>query len=91
MRLVTRPLRDFTDDNVDLNDIAGNDGVLFVRDGVGFAGRGVAARIPLAKARGFFDEVAYDDTVATLGSDGVLLGWHSFDGGSGEEIGRAHV
>ncbi|MEY3453831.1 MAG: hypothetical protein RL574_1569 [Actinomycetota bacterium] len=86
IRLITRPLRDFTDANVDLNDIAGNDGVLFVRDGVGFAGRGVAARIPLLSAPGFLDAVACDDTVATLGSDGVLLGWHSFDGESGEAI-----
>jgi len=28
----------------DLNDVAGDDGFLFVRDGVGFAGRGVAVR-----------------------------------------------
>jgi len=86
MRLITRPLRDFTDDNVDLNDVAGNDGVLFVRDGVGFAGRGVAARIPLSKAAGFFADVTSDDTVAMLGSDGVLVGWHSFDGDSGEAL-----
>ena len=86
MRLITRPLRDFTDDNVDLNDVAGNDGVLFVRDGVGFAGRGVAARIPLSKAAGFFANVTSDDTVAMLGSDGVLVGWHSFDGDSGEAL-----
>ena len=33
-------------DDVDLNDVAAGDGYLFVRDGVGFAGRGVAARVP---------------------------------------------
>jgi hypothetical protein len=38
------------------------------------------------KAAGFFADVACDDSVATLGSDGVLLGWHSFDGESGEAI-----
>lgn len=86
MRLITRPLREFTDGNVDLNDIAGDDGVLFVRDGVGFAGRGVAARLPLAEAPDFFSTVTCDDTVARLGSDGVLVGWHSFDGKSGEAI-----
>ena len=44
VRAVTRPLgRD-----VDLNGFARGDGFLFVRDGVGLAGRGVAARVPLA-------------------------------------------
>lgn len=42
MKAVTRPL----DAPVDLNDVARGDGVLFVRDGVGFAGRGEAARAP---------------------------------------------
>lgn len=28
---------------IDLNDVAGSDGILFVRDGVGFAGQGIAA------------------------------------------------
>jgi menaquinone-specific isochorismate synthase len=41
MRAVTRLL----DEQVDLNDVAGSDGFLFVRDGVGFAGRGVSTRI----------------------------------------------
>ncbi len=42
MRAVTRPL----EGELDLNDVAGGDGFLFVRDGVGVAGRGVAARVP---------------------------------------------
>ena len=42
MRAVTRPL----DRDVDLNGFARGDGFLFVRDGVGLAGRGVAARVP---------------------------------------------
>lgn len=41
MRAVTRPLRDA----VDLNDVAGRDGMLFVRNAIGFAGRGCAARV----------------------------------------------
>lgn len=36
MRLITSPLKD----QIDLNDFAGDDGMLFVRDGVGIAGRG---------------------------------------------------
>jgi len=43
VRSVTVPL----EDAVDLDDVARDDGHLFVRDGVGFAGRGVAARIPV--------------------------------------------
>ena len=34
---------------LDLNDIARDDGFLFVRQGVGLAGRGVAARIPVSR------------------------------------------
>ena len=45
MRAHTRPLLD----DVDLNDVARGDGYLFVRDGVGIAGRGVAARVPLRR------------------------------------------
>ena len=41
MRAHTRPLVV----DVDLNDVAGGEGFLFVRDGVGIAGRDVAARI----------------------------------------------
>jgi hypothetical protein len=44
MRAHTRPLAAVHDGDLDLNDVAGGDGYLFVRDGVGIAGRGVAAR-----------------------------------------------
>ena len=46
MRAVTRPL----EGAVDLNDVAGGDGFLFVRDGVGIAGRGIASRVPYGDA-----------------------------------------
>ncbi len=46
MRAATRPL----DGVLDLNDVAGGDGYLFVRDGVGIAGRGIAARVPYDEA-----------------------------------------
>ena len=38
------------DSSIDLNDVAGNDGFLFVRNGVGFAGRGVARRVTFSDA-----------------------------------------
>lgn len=44
LRAVTRPLADYVTGSVDLNDIAGADGMLFVRNAVGLAGRGVAGR-----------------------------------------------
>ncbi len=46
MRAVTRPL----EGAIDLNDVAGGDGFLFVRDGVGIAGRGIATRVPYGDA-----------------------------------------
>ena len=49
MRAHTRPLAAVHDGELDLNDVARGDGYLFVRDGVGFAARGVAARVPLAE------------------------------------------
>ena len=47
MRATTRPLSDYRDGGVDLNDIAGGDGFLFVRNAVGLAARDVVARVPV--------------------------------------------
>ncbi|HUC33760.1 MAG TPA: isochorismate synthase [Ilumatobacteraceae bacterium] len=67
MRAVTRPLdHHFGGRDVDLNHIAGRDGVLFVRDGSGIAGRGVAARVPLDKVPAFLADIDHDS-----GVDGV--------------------
>lgn len=59
MRAVTVPL----DTDLDLNDVARDDGFLFVRDGVGFAGRGVAARVPVDDAVRFLSDIEHDDRV----------------------------
>jgi len=80
MRLVTRPLREFVDGDCDLNDVAGHDGVLFVRNGVGFAGVGELARVPLNEAGSVLSEMMCDDNVASTGTDGIALGWHNFAG-----------
>src|SRR5688572_21121077 len=56
MFAITRRLDELSDVLVDLNDVAAGDGCLFVRDGIGLAGRGVAARLDV------------DDAVAALGS-----------------------
>jgi isochorismate synthase len=51
------------DVDVDLNDVARGDGYLFVREGVGFAGRGVAARVPIDETVEFLAAIEHDDGV----------------------------
>ena len=63
MRAVTRPLSDFVDDAPDLNDIAADDGVLFVRGGSGLAGHGVAARVATDDAVALLASIEHDSTV----------------------------
>lgn len=70
MRAVTRPL----EADVDLNDIARGDGLLFVRDGVGLAGRGIAARVPLDHVPQVLSAIDHDDSVGVTGSGPVALG-----------------
>ena len=85
-RFVTRPLADFVDTVPDLNDVAGDDGVLFVRDGTGFAGVASVAQVPLGECAEFFAQSTIDDRVDAPGSRGVALGWYPFDGVGGEAI-----
>ena len=60
MRSSTVRLSSVAESAIDLNDFAGSDGFLFVRDGVGIAGRGVALRV----GRGEVEETlrAIEDT-----------------------------
>ena len=51
------------DTDLDLNDVARGDGFLFVSDGRGFAGRGVAARIPVDEAADFLAAIEHRDQV----------------------------
>ncbi len=80
MRAVTRPLSVYTAASVDLNDVAGGDGVLFVRNAVGVAGRGVAATVPVDEAASFLAELDHDSTVPEMGP--VALGCVPFVPGS---------
>lgn len=86
LKFTTRPLRDFTDEHCDLNDVAASDGVLFVRNGVGFAGRGIAFRGKASDVRKALIGASTDDAVNLTGSAAVALGWHSFSGDSSELI-----
>lgn len=44
-----------------LDDLAGSDGYLFARNGVGVAGRGVAARVPAGKASALLRSIEHED------------------------------
>ena len=92
MRAVTRRAGDATR-TLDLNDIARGDGVLFVREGVGFAGRGVAARLAIddvpavLAAIEHVDESGLSADAPRPGVGPVALGWVPFvPGGAGEAV-----
>jgi len=89
MKAITRPLSDFSDEAVDLNDVAGGDGVLFVRNGVGIAGRGVAARVPVDDAASVLGSIDHDSTVPGCGP--VAVGCVPFVPGSPAELLVPHV
>lgn len=70
MRAVTRPLQR----DVDLNGFARGDGYLFVRDGVGLAGRGVVARVPVDEVEAVLASIERDDSVGRAGCGPVAIG-----------------
>ncbi|MFA5774995.1 MAG: isochorismate synthase [Ilumatobacteraceae bacterium] len=79
MRAVTRPLSEFLDGDLDLNDFARGDGYLFVRDGVGCAGRGVVVRVGSAEATKFLHSIEHDTTVDGPGAGPLLFGCIPFN------------
>ena len=84
MRAVTRPLSDLIDAPIDLNDVAGGDGVLFVRNAVGIAGRGVAAKVAVDESADFLGSLEHDSTTSSGGP--VALGCVPFVPGSPAEL-----
>jgi len=78
-RLLAEVSSTITADQLDLNAIAGSDGILFVRNGVGFATRGVAARIASHEAKSFLASIEVDDSINAPGSGPVLFGAIPFD------------
>ena len=77
MRAVTTIADDATA-GLDLNDIARGDGFLFVRDGVGLAGRGVATRAPVSAAPALLASIEHEDRSGS-GAHPVAVGWVPFD------------
>ncbi len=86
MRAVTRPLAAYVDGAIDLNDVAGSDGYLFVRNAVGLAGRGVAARVPIDEAVDVLASIEHDDTAAGPNAGPVALGSLPFVPGAPAEL-----
>ena len=82
MRAVTRPL----EADIALEAVARDDGVLFVRDGVGLAGRGVAARVPLDRVAEALARIEHHDAVGITGSGPVALGVVPFRPGAPTEL-----
>ncbi|MBA3281827.1 MAG: hypothetical protein H0U29_06310, partial [Acidimicrobiia bacterium] len=70
--LVARTTR--LDRDVDLLAVAGADGVLFSRNRVGFAGRGVAVRTRRAEVTATLEAIAVDDSVRQPGTGPVAFG-----------------
>lgn len=58
----------------DLLAVAGDDGMLFARSGVGFAGRGTALRIPRAEVSAALSAIASDDLVGLPGTGPTAFG-----------------
>lgn len=87
MRAVSRPV----DLVPDLTDVARGDGVLFVRDGVGVAGRGEVARVgadDAVAALAAIDHVVVDGAHdPPRGSGPIAIGWVPYEpGGAGELV-----
>jgi isochorismate synthase len=82
VKAVTRRL----ERDVDLNGVARGDGYLFVREGVGLAGRGVAMRGSVAEVLGVLDAIDRDDAVGVLGTGPVAFGALPFLPGAPGEL-----
>lgn len=80
-RAVTRPLTE----RVDLNDVAGGDGYLFVREGAGVAARDVACRVPAIRAEDFLGAIPHEDR-SGLNVAPIALGVLPFDPSGSAEL-----
>ena len=82
MRAVTSPAGERP---IDLDDVARGDGFLFVRDGVGLAGRGVAARAPVDEIPELLAAIDHDGP-SEPGLGPVAIGWLPFEPGEPGEM-----
>ena len=84
----TTVFADETTRSLDLNDIARGDGYLFVRDGVGLAARGVAARVAFDEAPAALAAIDHVDQTS-LGVAPCGIGWIPFVPGEPGEVVRS--
>jgi menaquinone-specific isochorismate synthase len=89
MRAVTRPA-DAVARGLDLDDVARADGFLFVRNGVGIAGRGVAARVAVDDGMDVLASIEHVDESAGAasgaGAGPIAVGWVPFVPGEPGEL-----
>ena len=86
MRAVTRRLDAYTAATVDLNHVAGGDGVLFVRNAVGLAGQGRAASVPADDAARWLAALAHVDESGVDGAGPIATGVLPFRPGAPADL-----
>ena len=74
------------DGDVDLLDVAGSDGLLFVQDGLGLAGRGAALRVPVEEAEAALAAIDVDDDVGAPGCGAVAFAALPFEPDAPAEV-----
>lgn len=74
MKATSFPLAQITNRDIDLNDVAGANGFLFVRDGVGFAGVGISARVHANNARTLLSEIDRSPDNVPIGVGPIMFG-----------------
>ena len=74
MRSTTRLLSELSGSQIDLNDFAGSDGYLFVREGVGVAGRGVAQRVDRNTAESCLRNIKNDNQSGVADAGPIAIG-----------------
>ena len=74
MRSTTKLLSTVTDQQIDLNDFAGDAGYLFVRDGIGVAGRGVAARVGRKEVESVLQQIDDSNSSGVDGAGPIAIG-----------------
>ena len=79
MKATSFPLAHITDHEIDLNDVAGSNGFLFVREGIGFAAIGISARAHAAEARQLLSAIEYSSPDAPIGVGPIMFGSIPFD------------
>lgn len=79
MKATSFPLAHITEREIDLNDVAGSNGFLFVREGIGFAAIGISARAHAAEARELLSAIEYSSPDAPIGIGPIMFGSIPFD------------